>query len=119
MDWMRPPTTKPKMKMKSRAEIQGAIKAWIGTRAMREISRRTMVPSPIQLMPMGACSGRDMVGLRPGGDQIGLFQPAGAGHHFVLAAFAHDLAAGDDGDVAAKPLHLFQIVRGQQDGAAV
>jgi hypothetical protein len=53
MDSMRPPTTKPKMKMNSRAEIHGATKAWIGTRAMRDISRRTMVPRPIQLTPMG------------------------------------------------------------------
>jgi len=41
------------MKMKSSALIHGAMKAWIGTRMMRETSRRTMVPSPIQLMPMG------------------------------------------------------------------
>ena len=31
------------MKMNSSAEIQGATKAWIGTRIMRETSRRTMV----------------------------------------------------------------------------
>jgi hypothetical protein len=43
--------------MNSRAEIQGATKAWIGTRAMRDISRRTMVPRPIQLMPMGVVPG--------------------------------------------------------------
>src|SRR5438105_13996565 len=46
---MRRPTTKPKMKMKSVAEIHGATNAWMGTRISRDHSRRMIVQSPIQL----------------------------------------------------------------------
>src|ERR1700744_360512 len=125
---MRPPTTKPKIKMNSSAEIHGATNAWIGTRIMRETSRRTIVPRPIQLMPSGtrvscitfyrslACH---MFSRGSGDSQIGLFKPARCARDFVLRALAHNPAFVDDGDVAAQPLHFFQIVRSQQDGAAV
>src|SRR5690349_14605412 len=109
---MRPPTTKPKMKMNSRAEIQGAIKAWIGTRIMRDTSRRTMVFRPTQLMPIGAMLfmllARHMIGFGAGRHQIGLFQPTRAAGDFFPAALARDAALGDNGDLAAEPFHLFQ-----------
>src|SRR3981081_3353836 len=107
---MRPPTTKPKMKMNSSAEIQGATKAWIGTRIMRETSRRTMVFRPIQLMPSGgfACMllARHMIGFGAGRHQIGLFQSARPAGDLRLGALPHNTSLGDNRDLPAQPLDL-------------
>src|SRR6185295_9189338 len=119
---MRPPTTKPKMKMNSSADIQGATKAWIGTRIMRETSRRTMVFRPIQLMPSGglACMllARHVIGFGAGRHQIGLFQSARAARDLLLGAQPRDAPLGDNGDLAAEAFDFLEIVRGQKDGLA-
>ena len=60
-----------------------------------------------------------MIGFGAGRHQIGMFQPARPAGDLVLGALAHDPALVDDGDVAAEPFHLFQVMRGQKDGAAV
>src|SRR5579863_3939274 len=53
MKEIRRPTTKPKTKMNSVAEIHGATNACTGTRISRDHSRRMIVHNPIQLTREG------------------------------------------------------------------
>ena len=65
------------------------------------------------------CTRFDVIGFRAGCHQIGMLQPAWRAGDLVLGALAHDPALVDDGNVAAEALDLFQIVRGEKNGAAV
>src|SRR5438105_3558061 len=151
---MRRPTTNPKMKMKSVAEIHGATNAWMGTRIRRDHSRRMIVHRPIQLtsfLPRASawgrcrdppalklprvcaligqpkpwrrrkrwrrpCSCRQVIAFGAGGAQIGRFETARLAHQLLFRSSPHDAAVGDDGDVVAEPLDLFEIVRGEKNG---
>src|SRR2546423_13724182 len=80
MNEIRRPTTKPKTKMKSVAEIHGATNAWIGTRISLDHSRRIIVHRPIQLTSFIPGAGREGEG-REAVEEVALMPPRGRIQH--------------------------------------